>query len=241
MFNLLADNEKIASALRDYIEEKLHPYCMPPYSYLVINKKYTECIQIISNYPIKWQQLYLENKWHHIDPVILTAYKRTSPFFWDEDLTNRTSDLFLLAREYNVINGVTFVLHDQLNNMALLSLLFDRGSGKSNEDMLIDNKAQLQLLLIDIHEKMHKLTAACSHAEDDDFTKKSIFSRRETEVIYWASMGKTYGEISLILAISERTVKFHMANVVRKMGVSNARQAIRLGMERELITLPPTI
>ncbi|WP_230479509.1 helix-turn-helix domain-containing protein [Izhakiella capsodis] len=58
-------------------------------------------------------------------------------------------------------------------------------------------------------------------------------------MIYWASIGKTYAEISLILNISQRTVKFHMANVVSKMGVSNARHAIRQGIERGLITLPP--
>lgn len=49
-------------------------------------------------------------------------------------------------------------------------------------------------------------------------------------------MGKTYGEIAAIAGISMSTVKFHMGNIVSKLGVSNARQAIRLGVELELIT-----
>ncbi|MEG7344004.1 LuxR C-terminal-related transcriptional regulator, partial [Serratia marcescens] len=31
------------------------------------------------------------------------------------------------------------------------------------------------------------------------------------------------------------TIKFHMGNIVKKLGVANARHAIRLGMELQLI------
>lgn len=65
---------------------------------------------------------------------------------------------------------------------------------------------------------------------------KPIFTLRETEVLYWSSMGKTYGEIVAIAGISVSTVKFHMGNIVSKLGVSNVRQTIRQGVELELIT-----
>ena len=48
-------------------------------------------------------------------------------------------------------------------------------------------------------------------------------------------MGKTYQEIALITGITSRTVKYHIGNVVKKLGVINAKQAIRLGVELELI------
>ncbi|HDL8001096.1 TPA: helix-turn-helix transcriptional regulator, partial [Yersinia enterocolitica] len=51
----------------------------------------------------------------------------------------------------------------------------------------------------------------------------------------WASVGKTYAEISIILGIKRSTVKFHIGNVVRKLGVLNAKHAIRLGIELKLI------
>ena len=54
-------------------------------------------------------------------------------------------------------------------------------------------------------------------------------------MLYWASMGKTYAETADIAGISVSTVKFHIRNVVVKLGVSNARQAIRLGVELDLI------
>ncbi|MCP1065890.1 helix-turn-helix transcriptional regulator [Serratia symbiotica] len=55
---------------------------------------------------------------------------------------------------------------------------------------------------------------------------KPIFTLQDNEVLYWSSMGKTYGEIAAIAGISVSTVKFHMGNIVSKLGVSNARQAI---------------
>ena len=48
-------------------------------------------------------------------------------------------------------------------------------------------------------------------------------------------MGKTYQEIALILGIKLSTVKFHIGNAVKKLGVTNARHAIRLGIELQLI------
>lgn len=58
-------------------------------------------------------------------------------------------------------------------------------------------------------------------------------TKRENEVLHWASMGKTYPEISMILGIKEGTVKFHMGNVVRKLDVCSAKQAIRASVELE--------
>lgn len=58
---------------------------------------------------------------------------------------------------------------------------------------------------------------------------------REKEIFYWISLGKTYPEVAIILDISARTVKFHVSNVVRKLGVNNAKHAIKLCEELNLI------
>ncbi|WGM18352.1 helix-turn-helix transcriptional regulator (plasmid) [Arsenophonus nasoniae] len=58
-------------------------------------------------------------------------------------------------------------------------------------------------------------------------------TKREIEGLHWVSAGKTYWEISVILGIKEGTVKFHMGNVVRKLDVCSAKQAIRASVELE--------
>lgn len=51
-------------------------------------------------------------------------------------------------------------------------------------------------------------------------------SKREIECMSWLIQGKTSWEISRILTISERTVDFHVSNIVAKLGCSNRQQAV---------------
>ena len=93
------------------------------------------------------------------------------------------------------------------------------------------------MLLIDFNEQMYRLAglnAERTQAKREG-ADRAMFTLRENEVLYWSSMGKTYAEIAAITGISVSTVKFHIKNVVAKLGVSNARQAIRLGVELDLI------
>ncbi|MBZ7724458.1 helix-turn-helix transcriptional regulator, partial [Klebsiella oxytoca] len=60
-------------------------------------------------------------------------------------------------------------------------------------------------------------------------------SPRERQILKWVSSGKTYSEVSIILCITERTVKFHMSNAMKKLGVKNARHAVKLSMELRLL------
>ena len=67
------------------------------------------------------------------------------------------------------------------------------------------------------------------------FLKAPTFSEKQTEVLKWASENKSYWEIAAILGISERTVKFHLKNIFRKLGVSSKGEAIRKGKMLGLI------
>jgi LuxR family transcriptional regulator len=50
-------------------------------------------------------------------------------------------------------------------------------------------------------------------------------SSREKEVLQWTAVGKTSGEISSILNITERTVNFHINNTINKLNVTNKTAA----------------
>lgn len=95
------------------------------------------------------------------------------------------------------------------------------------------------MLLISTHEELTARYQAVSNPTDvEKMNGKAIFSPRENAILYWASMGKSYQEIALILGIKLATVKYHVGNAVKKLGVTNAKHAIRLGVELQLI-LPP--
>ena len=58
---------------------------------------------------------------------------------------------------------------------------------------------------------------------------------REQEVVALAARGRSNGEIATALHITEQTVKLHLANSYRKLGVTNRTQAGRRALELGLI------
>ncbi|ADZ43017.1 TPA: LuxR family transcriptional regulator YenR [Yersinia enterocolitica] len=235
------DNESINEDIKNYIQRRIKTYGDLCYSYLVMNKKTPLHPTIISNYPLDWVKKYKKNSYHLIDPVILTAKDKVAPFAWDDNsvINKKSTDsaVFKLAREYNIVNGYTFVLHDNSNNMATLNISNGSDDSISFDERIEINKEKIQMLLIITHEKMLGLYQSNSDKNENRNTQieRDIFSPRENEILYWASVGKTYAEISIILGIKRSTVKFHIGNVVRKLGVLNAKHAIRLGIELKLI------
>lgn len=65
----------------------------------------------------------------------------------------------------------------------------------------------------------------------DDKTPRSPLTSREAECLRWVAEGKTDMEVGKILAISPRTVRFHINNAKVKLGVATRIQAVakRLG------------
>jgi DNA-binding NarL/FixJ family response regulator len=61
---------------------------------------------------------------------------------------------------------------------------------------------------------------------------------REREVLRLISEGRPSKQIARALSISERTVKFHTASVLRKLGADNRAQAVALAAQRGLLEGP---
>ena len=57
--------------------------------------------------------------------------------------------------------------------------------------------------------------------------ESSLLSTRELEVLKLLASGSTNGEIARILWVTEQTVKFHVSNIYRKLGVANRTEASR--------------
>ena len=53
----------------------------------------------------------------------------------------------------------------------------------------------------------------------------SLLTTRETEILRWTADGKTAGQISDILTISDNTVNFHIKNAMAKLQTSNKTSA----------------
>lgn len=232
-------NVHINTSIKAFLEKKLSEYVNIKFAYAIMNKKNPNNFVVISN-KTEWFSVYIENNYQLIDPVLITALYRVTPFSWDENLIISSGlkipKIFYMAKNYSIVNGHTFVLHDNYHNLAVLSLIMDENCNNDVEEAIKNKKNDLQMLLLLTHEKLTSLYKELNNNNGiEDITSKEIFSSRENEILYWASMGKSYHEIAIILGIKLTTVKYHIGNAVKKLGVTNAKHAIRLGIELRLI------
>jgi DNA-binding NarL/FixJ family response regulator len=63
----------------------------------------------------------------------------------------------------------------------------------------------------------------------------SVLTRRELEILRLVSQGLSNGEMAKKLWVTEQTVKFHLSNIYRKIGVGNRTGASRWAQQQGLL------
>lgn len=236
MNSFFSDSDK-NRYIKEKLEKQLIKYGKISYAYAVMNKKNTDDISIITDLKPDFVEMYLEKKYQNIDPVVINAINRVSSFVWDDSLKINSywpMGKVFVVDSYNIMCGHTFVLHDQHNNLATLSLYFDKFLMADVGENIMKFKNDIQAVLIDTHEMLLEVYKKSA----EKLTMKTVLSPREAEILYWSSIGKTYPEVAEILNITVSTVKFHMGKTVKKLGVKNAKHAISLANELNLISPP---
>ncbi|MBV8635198.1 MAG: autoinducer binding domain-containing protein [Burkholderiaceae bacterium] len=114
--------------------------------------------------------------------------------------------------------GWTQFSHDASGAVGMLTLA--RMVAQMSDYELFENKIKMAWLAQFSHASMSRLLVP-KYAPETLVT----MTLREKEVLRWTAEGKTAYEIGQILAVSERTVNFHINNVVTKLGASNKTQA----------------
>jgi len=82
----------------------------------------------------------------------------------------------------------------------------------------------------------HSPSARPAHAAQQPEQSAPLLTPRETAILNAIADGLTTKAISKNLWLSEHTVKFHLTNIYRKLGVSNRSAAVRYAFENDLAT-----
>jgi DNA-binding NarL/FixJ family response regulator len=69
----------------------------------------------------------------------------------------------------------------------------------------------------------------------DDAAKQAGLTERETAILKALARGLSNDAIGKELWVAEQTVKFHLTNIYRKLGVSNRTEATRYAYEHGLV------
>lgn len=86
-------------------------------------------------------------------------------------------------------------------------------------DDFVTKPLDFELLVAMLRNRLAKAAGPPSAAADFKLTD------REGEALGWVARGKSSADIATILGVSERTVNFHIDNVIRKSGVATRVQA----------------
>jgi DNA-binding NarL/FixJ family response regulator len=81
----------------------------------------------------------------------------------------------------------------------------------------------------------HAPVYAPSFATSPEEPAGPVLTERERSILSAVASGLTTAAISRDLWVSEHTVKFHLTNIYRKLGVSNRAGAVRYAFENDLI------
>ncbi len=90
---------------------------------------------------------------------------------------------------------------------------------------------EVTLLSTTPQEKLFRLAATGTEAQERKLREQFGLTAREAEVLVWVARGKSNKDVSEILAISPRTVNKHLEQVFLKLGVENRASATALVMK----------
>jgi DNA-binding CsgD family transcriptional regulator len=70
-----------------------------------------------------------------------------------------------------------------------------------------------------------------------DTSEALVVSARELDCLRWVAAGKSAWEASVILGISERTVRFHLNSAREKLNCTTTTQAVAKAVSQQLIAV----
>jgi len=167
-----------------------------------------------------WLGRYRENGLERVDPIVRRALEGGGPFRWSQALASHpTAD-----RAYRELKGDV----GDREGIAVACMNPRHGGRASLLSIAMpERSAARRHLLIAGHvlPHIHEMLAESGPAD-------ASLTPRELEVLRWVADGKSNWETAAILSLSERTVKFHLANAFGKLGVHTRAQAIAKALRR---------
>ncbi|ECJ2445478.1 LuxR family transcriptional regulator [Salmonella enterica subsp. diarizonae] len=195
--------------MTEILEAYLNKIYVKKYSIIIMNALKDVCI--ISNLPNEWEHDFIKRKLHLNSEIMLKAKNKITPFKWaTQNMENE--NIIFLSKKYDIHCGISFIIKIS-HDFIILTLYFNEDD-KNFLRLYDENKKEILFDILNIFEDNYSSEVGCS------------FTLREIEVLNLLKIGKTYLEIAIILGIKERTVRFHISNILNKLDVTSVRYAI---------------
>ncbi|MCP1472829.1 DNA-binding CsgD family transcriptional regulator [Pseudomonas sp. EB276 TE3739] len=173
----------------------------------------------INNYPKDWNVQYDEENYRNVDPIIAHCNHSILPIVWEERVFAQAPELWRALQKNGLQHGWSQAFHDEASGLcSIISLARSHCSISPLE--LYEHYGYIFFA----NRRVSELYARSVPIP----TKPSRprLSSRELEILQLSAMGKTAHDISRILSLSERTVNYHVQNLIEKFKVCNKISAV---------------
>lgn len=208
------------------------------FSYLVVRPATvgTEVLHHWTTAGARWKALYRKHAFHLVDPRVTLTLERSIPLAWqhqDGQPSLASRDFRDAATASGICSGVSMSIQQAHGERAIVAWdCREPRDGASRDGAIRGELATLALLACFLHER---LCRARLPAEPSALA--AALTQRECECLTLAARGLTSTDIAAKVGIAERTVNFHIGNIVRKLGALNRGEAIARGVALNLITM----
>jgi DNA-binding CsgD family transcriptional regulator len=182
------------------------------------------------SFPEEWISEFVSRDYMRESVVVRNNFLNYRPQYWAESLVrfSENKEVGYLREDFGMRNGYSHgstplraERHGSMFCFSGQSIEYDRRSEKI-----------LELIVPHLH---LALTGIFRNMQAD---KRNIhLSVREIEILDWLKLGKSSWDISVILGISERTVNYHIYNIMQKLEAVNRPQAVAAAVHLGLIDI----
>ncbi|WP_166216580.1 autoinducer binding domain-containing protein [Pseudomonas atagonensis] len=183
----------------------------------------------INNFSKEWNEQYKRSTRDEVDPVLEHCRSSMLPFIWNEAAYARAPKRWQILQREGLYHGWSQSFENEERRVrGTLSLA--RQECPISPFELYEHFGYLFYVT-------HHLTdlVANSLPNTPTFPRHPHLSQRELEVLRLTAVGKTACDISRILSLSERTVNYHVQNVIVKFNVCNKISAVIAATRQNLI------
>lgn len=179
---------------------------------------------------------YDQRSFVEIDPRIVHAWTRLTPFIWDRRIgrgDSRVEEFLEIAASWGVGSGICIPMRGDFGSHAFFAVNApERDVTATIADTWTRALGEITILAIHFHAIFARNVIERGMAP---LQRGAPLSERERCCLALAAKGRTSGAISQKLGIAERTVQFHFSNVLSKLGAANRQEAVAIAIARGLI------
>lgn len=198
----------------------------------VVNTASTDYLHTRALYRQEWPEHYVRCGYAEIDPVIATAQRRASPVLWHVGrpaswFSPRQHQMYREVTDFGIKGGLCLPFHepDCSSYVGFFHALDDSARWPYSV------QASLHFLGLHLHE--HAVRNLRERAGVN--TSPVQLTPRERDCLRWIKEGLTVPQVAHRLAISERTVAFHLQNCRDKLDANTIAHAVARAMLLRLI------